>query len=271
MTLYLSDLDGTLIDQSLTINPTSAQLLSKAIQRGSLFSIATARSAATAVQIIQNIPIQIPIILMNGAMIFDCKQEHYIHRNVIAKESVRYILDACHELHHTGFMFCHKDDMLYVYHDELQTPDEKDFYRNRKNRPYKKFIQTNDFYQLLDQETVYFSFIGNYETLYSLREKIKPIQGIGYTFYKDAYTPSYFLEIFSDHASKEHAASYLKEYVKADRLVSFGDNLNDLGMLRASDLSIAVSNGVEELKNVADLVLDNRDFTAVAKYVVENS
>ena len=59
--------------------------------------------------------------------------------------------------------------------------------------------------------------------------------------------------------------------MKADRLVSFGDNLNDLGMLRASDLSIAVSNGVEELKNVADLVLDNRDFTAVAKYVVENS
>ncbi|MDD6621873.1 MAG: HAD hydrolase family protein, partial [Bacteroidales bacterium] len=45
--LYVSDLDGTLLNDRSVVSERSAQLLQAAIDRGALFTIATARTPAT--------------------------------------------------------------------------------------------------------------------------------------------------------------------------------------------------------------------------------
>lgn len=55
MTLFVSDLDGTLIDGKLTIPPDSAAGINAAIARGDGFAAATARTPATVKGILEPI------------------------------------------------------------------------------------------------------------------------------------------------------------------------------------------------------------------------
>lgn len=75
MTLFVSDLDGTLLNNSAEVSPESAILLNKSIENGINFTIATARTPATIVNILKDINIKLPIITMNGSAIYDIKND----------------------------------------------------------------------------------------------------------------------------------------------------------------------------------------------------
>ena len=79
MTLFVSDLDGTLLNNSAEVSKESAILLNKSIESGINFTIATARTPATIVNILKDINIKLPIITMNGAAIYDIKNNKYLN------------------------------------------------------------------------------------------------------------------------------------------------------------------------------------------------
>ena len=76
--LYVSDLDGTLLNNRQEITLFSSDNLNKLIDSGLNFTIATARTPATVVDIISNLNIKLPLILMNGVIIYDKGREEYI-------------------------------------------------------------------------------------------------------------------------------------------------------------------------------------------------
>ena len=80
MTLYVSDLDGTLIDSRLTIPPESAAGINAAIRRGDAFAVATARTPATVGEILAPISGALPAVVMNGAGIYDFEIRGLIER-----------------------------------------------------------------------------------------------------------------------------------------------------------------------------------------------
>ena len=53
----------------------------------------------------------------------------------------------------------------------------------------------------------------------------------------------------------------------AGRIVAFGDNLNDLPMLRIADRSVAVANAVEDGRSQADVIIGDHDEDAVARFI----
>ena len=67
-TLYVSDLDGTLLNEHSQVSAESAAMLNEAIERfGAQFTCATARTPATIVPLMQHIHMQLPMIAMAGA------------------------------------------------------------------------------------------------------------------------------------------------------------------------------------------------------------
>ena len=60
---------------------------------------------------------------------------------------------------------------------------------------------------------------------------------------------------------------FLREKYDFDKIVVFGDNLNDLSMFKVADVKIAVENAKEELKKFADLVIGSNDNDGVAKWL----
>ena len=61
---------------------------------------------------------------------------------------------------------------------------------------------------------------------------------------------------------------YLNE---SDKLYVFGDNNNDLGMFKVADVSIAVANGVDLLKELANETIGYNYDDSVAKYITEKA
>ena len=58
--------------------------------------------------------------------------------------------------------------------------------------------------------------------------------------------------------------------MKADRLVVFGDNINDLPMMRLADVAVAVENAVEEVKAEADIVIGPNTSDSVARFIIDD-
>ena len=54
-TLYVSDMDGTLLNSQSVISPATAAILSRVISAGALFTVATARTPATVVPLLSGV------------------------------------------------------------------------------------------------------------------------------------------------------------------------------------------------------------------------
>ena len=70
--------------------------------------------------------------------------------------------------------------------------------------------------------------------------------------------------------SKARAVQDLARQLGADRIVVFGDNLNDLSMMAVADEAVAVANAFPEVKAAADVVIGPNSADSVAKYIRDN-
>ena len=69
-TLFVSDLDGTLLNTESKVSDKTAEILNKLIENNNLhFTIATARTPATAVPLMSKVHLTLPLIVMTGAAI----------------------------------------------------------------------------------------------------------------------------------------------------------------------------------------------------------
>lgn len=87
---------------------------------------------------------------------------------------------------------------------------------------------------------------------------------------QELFRPEYFLEIMPKKASKAEAIKRLKEIWHCDKVVSFGDAVNDIPMFEISDECYAVANAVPELKAHATGVIASNDEDGVAKWLEQN-
>ena len=84
---------------------------------------------------------------------------------------------------------------------------------------------------------------------------------------QELYRPEYWLEIMPAKASKAEAIRELKKLWTCERIVSFGDSMNDIPMFSVSDEAYAVENAVEELKKYASGTIPSNDDDGVAEFL----
>lgn len=272
-TLYISDLDGTLLNEKVELSDYTISTLNSMIQKGVHFTIATARTAASVVKIMEAVSIQIPIILMNGVLIYDIPSKKYLKIEGLTNQSIQSITSILKENKLNGFMYEVKDHILATYYQSLDTKALKDFHDERVNKYQKKFIQVSDFNQVDPAHIIYFALMDTKEKLESAYNQLSQIPDISLAFYKDIYTEDdiWFLEIFSVNATKYNAAMYLKSSYNYDRLIGFGDNLNDLPLFKACDETYAVKNAKDELKRQATTIIESNLDNGVAKWLERNA
>lgn len=86
----------------------------------------------------------------------------------------------------------------------------------------------------------------------------------------EIYIDYYWLEISERNGNKKDGLSFLKSYLKAEKIVCFGDNLNDLPMFEISDERIAVSNAMDDLNKYSRKVIESNENDGVALYLNDN-
>ncbi len=271
-TIYISDLDGTLLTASAEISDRSKSILNKLASEGVKFSFATARTSATLKYIAAGVNVPLPVILMNGALIYDLASGKYIHREMIPRGAVKAVVSLMKRFGVSGFAYTVEDDLMRTYYDRLATPAMRDFCRERRVKYNKPFSKLPDMEGLWEKDTVYFSFLNTREALDPMYEQLKSDDRITAVYYRDIYRDGlWYLELLSGGASKRKGADFLKRFAGADRMVCFGDNLNDLPLFEAADESYAVANAHDEVKARSNGVIASNADNGVAKWLLQNA
>ncbi len=266
--LYISDLDGTLLDKNARLSKYSAEIISGLIKKGMLFSVATARSQSS-VSILRNLDINIPCIQLNGVLMYDFINKKYIDCTPMDTGTADRIINILKLFDRMSFVYKFDEDCgINVEFEKLQNEVERNFFNARKDQDYKSFRQVESIKANENDRIIYFTMVDEYERLKPIYEEIKKLPKAKPTLYSDNYSDLYFLEVFSADATKAAGVLKLKNMLKADKVVAFGDNLNDIDMLKVSDVGIAVEDCVEEVKNYADIIIGKSYEDGVAEYLL---
>lgn len=270
-TLYISDLDGTLLNRDAELSDFTRDTLNGLISNGLQFAVATARTSATVERILDGVRLTLPVILMNGVLVTDLAAKKHIRVCAIDQPAMPEIVAVLKKHGATGFMYELRDDLLTTYYENLDRKSLRDFRDERVSRYNKTFTQTNSFADIPHDRIAYVALLDSQEKLLPVRESLRAIPGLSTAFYRDIYADGlWFLELYSDKASKRNAALFLKEYGAFDRIVGFGDNLNDLPLFEASDECYAVANAHPDVQSAATGVIGSNTDDGVARWLAEH-
>ncbi len=266
--LYITDLDGTFLNSGAEITERSRNIIDTLTKKGLLFSVATARTYATVMDMFSGITLPCPLVLMNGVTIFDPVDNKIIKSNPIEEALGNKIISAFRSENIEPMLYFQQKETLDIYYTKIYNEYQKEYVSQRKSCKTKKFIKSDTPVEIAGKSLVYIVSLDFYDKLKPVYDKIKEIKGAHCMFYRDTYTDCWFLEIISDTVSKATGAKQIKDMLGIDKIVAFGDNLNDIELFKFADESYAVSNAQDKLKQVATGVIGSNDEDAVAEFIL---
>ena len=274
-TLYISDMDGTLLGSDSRISPRTASILNGLAEHGVLFTVATARTPATVVPLLSGIRTLAPAIVMTGSAMWNHAEGHFFNPHFLPAGEVERSLEICSRHGVVPFVYLMAADnrTLDVYHStaNLNTA-ERAFYEERANLELKRFHLGTPAPERALYNTILFYAMGPREGIEKAAEELRAVSGCTIQCYPDIFNHDvYNLEVFPPGVTKAKAVLELKEATGADKVVVFGDNYNDIPMLQDADVAIAMGNAFDEVKDIADIVIEPNYTDAVARYVARDA
>ncbi len=269
-TLFVSDLDGTLLGPDRKVSAESARMINEAIADGAMFSVATARTPATVGPLLNDIASPLPFIVMTGAAIWDRNSGRYVHASFHREETALRLVEIYKKYGLSAFVYTLGDDnVIHIYHLGEMNDLENSFMEERLHTPYKAFHISGKEEDLLPErldKVLLFYSMRPTEEVRRVYEEIKDSGDLKAVFYHDMYGDDIALmEVFGPEASKANAVRRLAGMVGADRVVAYGDNVNDIPILEVADDAVVVENAVEAARLVADRVIGPNSEDSVAK------
>ena len=265
-TLYVSDLDGTLMHKDLKISDFSVKTINALVGKGVAFTYATARSISSAGTITKDLKLNLPVITRNGAVLADNNTGKIIEKALFTEKEVEMLKDMLPELPKTGFVSCYfGDDMKKVFAGSLHTAELQGYLDYYKDDP--SVVTVSALSEMFMGNPGYVTIIGNKVETEPLYLRTREYNGWECLFQKDVYRDEYWLEIAPRNSTKAKSILKLKEEYGFDKLVVFGDSANDITMFKIADEAYAVSNAVDELKALATGIIGSNEEDAVAVYL----
>ena len=269
-TLYLSDLDGTLLQNDATLSPYAREQLNRMMENGLCFSISSARSTGTVTGILAGLRLNVPIALFNGVLYYDYAAARFVRVLDIPPEAAMQVAQTmeAHGVDNTMYVF--REQQLFACYTRLATPWDRRFAAERSHSPLKKWVQVQSLAQTAGQQrVVFFSMHGEKPVMDRLYEAMRAIPGLSFSYYLDTYEPVWYLEIQAEGADKRLSVELLRQMSGAQRVVAFGDNHNDLAMADAADVFCAVANATADVLAKADQVIPANTQDGVIQYLLQ--
>lgn len=265
-TLYVSDLDGTLLRSDETISEFTAQTINALVENGMLFSYATARSFHSAPKVTKGLTARLPLIVYNGSLIVDSATGQLLHGSFFGEDVQDLLADLIgHSIYPIVYAFI---DGVEKYSHVPGKASRGMKQLNASRSGDVREIRLDDAEGLFLGQKFAITCIDEPEKLVPMYEKYKT--NYHCMLYRDIYTNEQWLEIIPLGVSKASAIQKLKDMLGCDRLVVFGDGINDREMFRMADEAYAMDNAVGDLKALATGVIGSNNDDAVAKWLIEH-
>jgi HAD superfamily hydrolase (TIGR01484 family) len=256
-TLYISDLDGTLLNNSAELSGYTVQTLNRLIAGGMNFTVATARSAYSACKVLEKLDLRLPMILSGGVMLYDPETQVFSNVKYIPPDASAAALAAIRRYGLPALLYALDGAEQSIYYEPaLENAVMKDFREGRLSRYGKRFTPIDRLEELPAGGVYQIELMDTRPRLKPLYEELRRLGGVSGEFYRNTYTENAWIaEICSAEASKGVAALELKRLCGFDRLVGFGDNLNDLPLFAVCDERYAVANAQDAVRAAATEII----------------
>lgn len=257
--MLVLDIDGTIFKKDYTASERVKQTLKSLVKKGIKVVLCTGRMYAATKQIAKELELNTPVISYQGGLVKNFLNDEKTLFEKTMDETLS--LDVIKELKKRNIFFnLYINDELLVEHDSI-------------------LIQ-----QYVDARNIKYRIVGNCENLnlkgmnkiLAIDDDVNLIENLQKEMaqrYKDKLyvirsTPR-FCEFSNPEATKGNAVRFLADMwgIKKEEIMACGDQDNDIEMLLAAGVKVAMGNATEDLKKIADYVTDSVDNDGVVKAV----
>lgn len=264
--LIASDMDGTLFDSNMQVSERTAKALHAAQEKGVIVSLCTGRFAQFGALTLNKAGLISYVAGANGGSIWDDKQKKTISYHPISAEIALQLNDLLLSSH----------VYYYVFAPDAVITSEKD-----KTHPLRHYWENEEF-----ARKYHFSFCSGHEYVQDIASSGKAIKFYVprqpdevYHYIRDGLQkiPGIYvtaagkncIEIMKEGVNKCSGVEELAALHGIDmkNVMTLGDYDNDIPMIRAAGLGVAMGNALDEVKACADYVTDTNDNDGVAKAI----
>ncbi|MFZ7087717.1 HAD family hydrolase [Curtobacterium sp. RRHDQ10] len=273
-TLYVTDLDGTLLAPTGRVSTFTAAAVRGLQDDGVLLTCATARSWLSTSRVLGDLRFGLPMVLYNGILTYDAVTGSTLDRHALPDDVVRRAVDVCraHGCPPLVFRIDETGQERVSWVRAVANRGVASFWDDRPADPRNDPLATWD--DLPTSGVFIVQVIGGEVEMQALAASIRAAVGdrAVVNAHPDTYHPEeVWLEVAPAGTSKAVAVGMLATRLGADRVVVFGDNLNDLPMFAAADEAYAVQNAVAEVRRAATAVIGGNADDGVARWLLSNA
>ncbi len=222
-TLFVLCMDDEVLSERKQLSAYGFVELNRMLDDGAQFTMSTRRTPASLLELLQDIQLKLPVIALDGAVMYDIHKHEYLRAYVISIETAHRLQEFLSSYQVNYFMNLLLDDMLIIQYQELQNEAEQAEYEKRRHSLHSHFTRHN----LMPQsQCIYFMLLQKKERISQIKRSI-----MQQDFYQhlriasgDASTyPGYaYLNIYNRNATKENMIAYLKRETGLSRTMTFG-------------------------------------------------
>ena len=254
MRAVVFDLDGTLLDGAHQISELNARVISELRTRGVHVFLASGRTYESMLPYYRSLALDTPLISYNGAKIVYPGGE--VLESGLSPEAVTGLVQISHELR-VHLNLYHGE----TWYTERAESDEAQWYAKTAGLTPAAF----DFSAWTEGATKAL-FIADPDQLSEVRRAVElRLRDLVAT---TSSMPT-FLEVLKRGVNKGEALHHvMRRYeIELSDVIAFGDGLNDMEMLQAVGRGVAMENGFEELRAIADDIAPHHQRGGVGLYL----
>jgi Cof subfamily protein (haloacid dehalogenase superfamily) len=260
--ILFTDLDETLLNHDKSISKKNRDAIAEMLEQGHDFVLMTGRPIATARLAVKELGLTLPrcyMVAFNGAVVYDCVADRILAERTLPMEVAK---DVILEAHKAGIYVqtYQQDTILTEKHGR-----ELDFYLKNARMRYRL---VDDIYGSLEQEPykVLLLDVDNQERLLEFRQRHPELLERSNCF----FSCNEYLEYCPKDTDKGSGVKYISKFlnVPIENTVAAGDERNDIPMIQAAHVGVAVKNGHKELREAADYVTEHdNEHGAIAEII----
>jgi Cof subfamily protein (haloacid dehalogenase superfamily) len=243
------DLDDTLLNGDLVITPATVDAIRKAADRGIYIVLCSGRAENAILKYVRLLDIAGTqagryIIALNGAVVYDMHKRLVVYSRKVEGDVLLYAYREAQKYGLAGEVY--NPSTIFV-------PENNEWTRIDAELSGLKLQVVDDFPALLNQGHSKMVIPGKPEVLQMLEKKLKEELGTSAVIFT---SKPYFLEVMPPESGKGEALLWLAGElgIAQDKTMAFGDSMNDESMIRMAQYSVAMSNGLEYIRNIASYV-----------------
>ena len=139
-TLFTAELDDMLSPISEQLTPFSRVEINRMLSEGLKFTLVTMRTPASLMDIISDVELKLPVVVMNGAALYDFQNNSYVKAYIISCDTCEKVRNIINNAKMNVFTNALCDDSLVIYYDRLKNEAETAIFSSLKKSPYRNYI-----------------------------------------------------------------------------------------------------------------------------------